>query len=172
MGPLRAEIEIDLPRRQIFEFVGDLANRPSFTDHFISDFHLSRIDSSGVGAGARFRFFAPPQAVWMDSTITELEEPHRIVESGRGGRLNRIPSATVWELVEGPGRLTTVRVSYWTEPSHPLDRAKEVLGAASVWYERDWREALRRLRDMLESGESAKDRVAVAGGNRYATGVP
>jgi Polyketide cyclase / dehydrase and lipid transport len=172
MGPLSAEIEIDVPRQRAFEFVGDLANRPSFTDHFISDFHLSRLESSGVGAGARFRFFAPPQAVWMDTTIAELDEPHRIVEHGRGGRANRVPSTTVWELVEGSGRMTKVRVAYWTEPSHHLDRAKEVLGAASVWYQRDWREALRRLRDILESGGPAEERVAVAGGNRYATGIP
>lgn len=172
MGPVSAEVEIDVPRQRAFDFVSDLANRPAFTDHFISDFHLSRIDSRGVGAGARFRFFAPPQAVWMDTSIAELEEPFRIVEHGRGGRANRIPSTTVWELTEGPGRSTTVRVSYRTEPSHPLDRAKELLGFASIWYERDWREALRRLRDLLESDPDAAVRIAVAGGNRYATGIP
>ena len=30
--------------------------------------------------------------------------PHRLVEHGRGGRANRIPSVTLWELTEGPGR--------------------------------------------------------------------
>jgi uncharacterized protein YndB with AHSA1/START domain len=172
MGPVRAEIEIDVPRQRAFEFVGDLANRPSFTDHFISGFHLSRIESSGVGAGARFKLSVPAHAVWMDTTIVELDEPHRIVERGRGGRCNRVPSHTVWELLEGPGSLTTVSVSYWTEPTHPVDRAKEVFGAASVWYERDWREALRRLRDLLESDAASDGRVGVAGGNRYATGIP
>ncbi len=172
MGPVSAEVEIDVPRQRAFEFIGDLANRPSFTDHFVSDFHLSRIDSSGVGAGARFRFFVPPQAVWMDTSIVELDEPFRIVERGRGGRANRIPLTTAWELTEGPGRLTTVRVSYRTEPSHPIDRAKELLGGSSFWYERDWREALRRLRDLLEADAPGGDRVAVAGGNRYATGIP
>jgi hypothetical protein len=172
MGPTSAQVEIDVSRQRAFDFIGDLANRPSFTDHFVSDFHLARIDSSGVGAGARFRFSVPPQAIWMDTSIVELDEPFRIVERGQGGRVNRIPSTTVWELTEGPGRLTTVRVSYRTEPSHPLDRAKELLGFASVWYERDWREALRRLRDLLESGDPAGSRVGVAGGNRYATGIP
>jgi hypothetical protein len=172
MGPVSAEVEIDVPRQRAFEFIGDLANRPSFTDHFVSDFHLSRIDSTGIGAGARFRFFAPPQAVWMDTSIVELDEPFRIVERGRGGRTNRVPSTTAWELTEGPGRLTTVRVSYRTEPSHPVDRAKELLGAASIWHQRDWREALKRLRDLLESDVPAGDRVVVAGGNRYATGIP
>lgn len=170
MGPVSAEAEIDLPRPRVFEAIADLALRPAFTDHFISDFRLTRIESSGVGAGARFRFDAPPRAVWMDSAIVELEEPHQIVEQGRGGRNNRVPSTTFWRLTEGPGSLTSVRVSYRTEPSHPLDRAVEVLGAASVWYERDWREALRRLRDLLETGELG-DRVAVAGGNPHPTGI-
>jgi len=68
------------------------------------------------------------------------------VEHGRGGRVNRIPSTTLWELTEGPGSLTKVRVSYWTEPANPVDRALERLSAASIPYERRWREALRRLR--------------------------
>jgi uncharacterized protein YndB with AHSA1/START domain len=172
MGPVSAEVAIDVPRERVFDFLGDLANRPSFTDHFISDFRLTRIESSGVGAGARFRFVVPPQAIWMDTVIEDLEAPHRISERGRGGRWNRIPAAIDWELIEGPGSLTTVRVVHLTRPSHPLDRAKEILGAASIWYGRDWAQALHRLRDLLESEPERIDRVAVAGGNRYPTGVP
>lgn len=172
MGPVSTEVEIDVPRERAFETIGDFSRRPSFTDHFISGFHLTRVDSAGIGAGARFRVKAPLNSIWMDTTIVEAEEPHRIVEHGRGGRNNRTPVTTVWELTEGPGSLTTVRVSHWTEPSHPLDRVREALGAASIFSERDWREALRRLRDLLESGAPGEGRVAVAGGNRYATGIP
>ena len=172
MGPVSAEIEIDVPRERAFEAIGDFSRRLSFTDHFVSGFHLTRIDSAGIGAGARFRIEAPLNSIWMDTTIVEMEEPHRIVEHGRGGRSNRTPTTIVWELTEGPGSLTTVRVSHWTEPSHPLDRAREALGAASIWLERDWREALRRLRDLLESGAPGEGQIAVAGGNRYATGIP
>src|SRR3954452_23247159 len=153
MGPVSAEIEIDVPRRRAFEAIADLSLRPSFTDHFLSDFHLTRIEPSGVGAGARFRFAVWPRAVWMDTTIAEIDEPHRLVEHGRGGRLNRVPSTTLWELTEGPGSLTRVRVSYSTEAPNPMDRALELLSGASIPYERRWREALRRLRDQLESGE-------------------
>ena len=104
--------------------------------------------------------------------IVETDEPHRIVEHGHGGRDNRVPSTTLWELTEGPGSLTTVRVSHWTEPSHRLDRAREALAATSIFSERGWRQALRRLRDLLEAGGPADGRIAVAGGNRYATGIP
>ncbi len=172
MGPVSAEIEIDVPRERVFERIGDLAKRPSFMDHFISDFHLTRIDSRGIGAGARFRFGQPLRSVWVDTVITQLERPHKIVERGRGGRANRIPTTTVWELLEGGGSLTRVRVAHWTEPSSPLDRALERASGASFWQQRGWTEALRRLRDQLESDETAAAPLAVAGGNAHATGIP
>jgi uncharacterized protein YndB with AHSA1/START domain len=172
MGPISAEVEIDVPRERVFELIDDLSARPSFTDHFLTDLHLTRIEPVGVGAGARFRVEAPLRSVWMDTMIVEQEEPFRIVERGQGGRTNRIANHTVWELTGGTGTLTAVRLSHWTEPTNPLDRALEVLSAGSVWQERGWREALRRLRDKLESDEPRVERIAVAGGNRYATGIP
>jgi uncharacterized protein YndB with AHSA1/START domain len=172
MGPISAEVEIDASRERVFELIGDLAARPSFTDHFLTDFHLTRIEPTGVGAGARFRVKAPLRSPWMDTTIVEQDEPHLTLERGLGGRVNRIATHTAWELTEGPGSLTTVRFSHWTEPTNPIDRALEVFSAGSVWQERGWREALRRLRDQLESDAPGGDRIAVAGGNRYATGIP
>jgi uncharacterized protein YndB with AHSA1/START domain len=171
MGPISAEIEIDVPREQVFATLADLSERPSFTDHFLTDFHLTRIDATGVGAGARFRVKGPLRSVWMDTTIVSLEEPFRVVEEGRGGRANRIPGHTVWELTEPAGGLTAVRVSHWTEPA-AIDRGLELLSAGSLFQARGWREALRRLRDSLEAERPVAERVAVAGGNRYATGIP
>lgn len=171
MGPISTEIEIDLPREQVFAALADLSRRPSFTDHFLIGFHLLRIDPVGVGAGARFRAKGPLRSPWMDTTIVSLETPFQIVEEGEGGRANRIRNHTVWELTETPGRLTAVRVSHWTEPG-ALDRGLELLSAGSLWQARGWREALRRLRDQLESEQPAAERVAVAGGNRLATGIP
>ncbi len=171
MGPISAEIEIDVPRERVFETLADLAARPSFTDHFLTDFHLTRIDAErGRRRGAVSRRRAAAQ-LWMDTDDRRQEEPFRIVEEGRGGRANRIPSHTVWELTEGAGSLTKVRVSYWTEPP-PGRPGLGVASAGSFWQQRGWREALRRLRDQLESDQLAAERIAVAGGNRYATGIP
>jgi uncharacterized protein YndB with AHSA1/START domain len=172
MGPVSAEIEIDLPRERVFEATADLSRRPSFTDHFLSDYRLTRIEPSGVGAGARFRFRHWPRSFWADTAIAELEAPHRIVEHGRGGRANRIPTTTVWELVGGSGSLTRLRVSFWTEPSKPVDRILEKLSGAAMRQERAWGEALRRLRDQLESDAPARPGLALAGGNPHATGIP
>jgi uncharacterized protein YndB with AHSA1/START domain len=172
MGPVSAEIEIDAPRELVFEALADLSRRPSFTDHFLGGFHLTRIESRGIGAGARFRLASPLRSIWMDTAIVESEPPHKLVERGRGGRGNRIPMNTVWELTEGTGSLTRVRVSFWSEPSNPLDRALEILAGNSISAERGWREALRRLRDRLEGGEPPPPALAVAGGNAHATGIP
>jgi uncharacterized protein YndB with AHSA1/START domain len=172
MGPVSAEIEIDAPRERVFEAIADLSRRPSFTDHFLADFRLTRLDPKGIGAGARYRIAAPLRSVWTDSAIAELEPWHRLVERGRCGRVNRIPSTVAWELTGAAGSLTRVRVSHWTEPANPLDRAVEVLAASSFWGQRGWREALRRLRDQLESEGAAPAPLAVAGGNAHATGIP
>lgn len=172
MGPLSTEIEIDAPRERVFAAISDLAERPSFTDHFLAGFHLTRLESSGIGAGARFRVIAPLRKVWMDTAIAELEPPHKLVERGCGGRGNRIPSTTVWELTEGAGSLTRLQVSHWTEPSNPVDRVVEALSGNARSQQRGWNEALRRLRDRIESDEAAPAPIAVAGGNPHATGIP
>ncbi len=171
MGPVSASIEIDVPRLRAYEELCDLSRRPAFTDHFVSGFRLLRIDPRGVGAGARFRFRMPLRSVWADTTIVEADQPSRIVERGSGGRANRIPTRTVWEILEGPGSLITVRVAFWTEPG-PVDRGIEAISGTSIWQQRGWREALRRLRDRLESEAAAEPPVAVAGGNAHATGIP
>ncbi len=172
VGPVSAEIEVDVSRERAFEAIADLARRPSFTDHFLEEFHLTRIVATGVGAGARFRIRSPLRSIWMDTAITAQTAPHRVVEHGRGGRGNRIGARTVWDLEEGPGGLTKIHLSRWTEPSNPVDRALELLAANSFWEERGWREALRRLRDQLESSAPSSAPVVLAGGNRYATGIP
>ncbi|HYU61929.1 MAG TPA: SRPBCC family protein [Solirubrobacterales bacterium] len=164
MGPISASIVVDQPRERVFDFLCDLANRESFSDHFISELRLERLPSSGVGAAARFRTEPPFTTLWMETIIEEAERPHRIYERGRGGRIDRIPVFTVWELVGEPGGATELRLTFWTEPSHPVDRARELFGATR-WYRRQWRRALRRLKGLLESGASVEP-VRVAGEDR------
>ncbi len=170
MGPVNAEIEIDVPRERAYDFLADLSNRPSFTDHFITGFHLSRIESTGIGAGARFEL--EPISTWMDTVIEELEPPHRISERGRGGRVNRTSFRTAWELSEAASGMTSVRVVFWSEPVHVFDRVREVFGARSMRIRRQWEEALRRLRELLESDQILVAPRQVAGGNRSTTGIP
>ena len=73
---------IDVPRERAFAFLADLANRPAFMGRFLSDFRLQRLDSTGVGAAARFR--VRERGLWMETVIAELEPPYRIIERGSG----------------------------------------------------------------------------------------
>ena len=161
MGPISAETTIDAPRERVWALVSDLADRPAYCDHFQHEYRLERLESRGVGASARFRVEATRMKIWMETVVSEAQAPHRLFESGRGGRLDRIPIFTVWELAEGAGRITEARVTFWTEPSHPLDRVRERLGARR-WFRRQWAHALERLRDLAESGDAVEP-VGVAG---------
>lgn len=164
MDPISATTTIDAPRERVFEFLLDLANRPAIADHFQQDFRLERLDSAGVGAAARFRL---RDRGWMETEIAALAFPHRIVERGRGGRTDRVPSRTVWELVPGPGAAgCEVTVSFWTEPTHPADRLRERLGSGRR-LRRALARTLDRLRDVIEN-ERRVERVAVAGADRLA----
>jgi uncharacterized protein YndB with AHSA1/START domain len=164
MRPVSATISIDAPREKVYDLLSDLSVRPSFTDHFLTDYRLGRVDPVGPGAAARFRL--RESGVWLDTVIDEASErPHLLREHGHGGRSNRVPTFTVWELAEGPGGDgCEVTVTFWTEPKHPLDKARELFGA-SRYFRRDWRRALARLRELAE-GERAVERVAIAGGDR------
>ncbi len=164
MGPVIAETSIDAPRERVFEAIADLAYRPLFCDHFIEDFHLERLESSGAGAAARFRVDLKRFPIWMETVITELDPPHRIVETGRGSRADRMPIGTAWELVEGPAATTEVTVTFWADAESHADAAKGRLGA-DRWYRRQWKRALERLRDRLEQGEPLEP-VRVAGASR------
>ncbi|HTT93710.1 MAG TPA: SRPBCC domain-containing protein [Solirubrobacterales bacterium] len=172
MGPISAEIEIDASREAAFSLLSDLARRPAFTDHFLSGFRLTRIDARGEGAGARFRVEAPLRSPWEDTTIVSLEEPFKIEERGAGGRSNRIPTHTVWEIEPGRAGMTLVRLTHWTAPTEPVDKLVESLSFGAHFQRKGWSEALRRLRDILEAEGPGGERIAVAGGNRYATGIP
>src|ERR1700752_2497078 len=101
MGPISVRRSIDAPRERVFDFVSDLANRPAFTDHFIGDLRLERPESRGGGASARMRIAR--RGLWLETVVVEASGPHRILERGRGGRWDRIPIATAWELVAQAG---------------------------------------------------------------------
>src|ERR1700761_5257301 len=122
MGPVVAEIEVETTREAAFELLTDLGRRPNFTDHFLTGFRLTRIDARGLGAGARFRVKAPLRSPWEDTAIMELEEPNRIEERGAGGRVNRIPTHTVWEIEPSKAGVVLVRVTHWTAPEEPNDK--------------------------------------------------
>lgn len=165
---MTASIVVSAPRERVFDFLQDIANHPEFTDHYLVDWHLTRIDSVGVGAGARFRVKAPgARFSWGDVTFTEVERPHRIVELGRTGKNNRVRTLGVYELVPVHGTSTRVSFTLQTIPVTPSDHLQELLGGRA-WLKRKNQRAMRRLRAIFDhadvAAKAASRRVTVAGG--------
>ena len=161
MGPVSAKVTIDVPREDVFAILMDLSARPAFTDHFMEGFHLLRMEPVGIGAGARFKL---PDAGWVDSIIDETDAPHRMVERGRGGYLNRIPNVTEWLLSETGPDGCEVQLTFWTEPEHVLDKLRDAK-TRERRLGKGLKQALERLREVAESG-APPERIAVAGGDR------
>ena len=106
MNPYTVSTTISKPREEVFEYLRDIANHAEFSDHYLTDWHLLREDSQGVGAGARFRINAPLNRFsWADLTIAEVQPPYRILARGRGGKFNRIRLLATYTLSEGAQRL-------------------------------------------------------------------
>ena len=166
MDPVLVDVTIARPREEVYEYLADMANHAEFTDHYLVDWHLTREDSYGPGAGARFRVKAPMNRFsWGDSTFTEMQPPRLIVERGRTGKFNRILTRGVYELEDAPGGSTRVTFTLETKPKTLSDKLLEAFGARG-WMKRRNAKAMRRLRNILEEGLDRGDRVTVAGGAR------
>jgi uncharacterized protein YndB with AHSA1/START domain len=173
VDPLTVETTIARPREEVFEYLADIANHAEFTDHFMVDWRLTREDTYGPGAGARYKVKAPlTRFPWGDSTFVELDRPRRIVEVGRMGKFNRIRTLGVYELERAAGNSTRVRFTLETEPKMLSDKFLESLGARA-WMKRKLGKAMRRLRSILEEDHDRGTRPTIAGGPRKpATGGP
>ena len=162
MEPFTVTTTVARPREEVFDYLADIANHAEFTDHFLKDFHLTREQSYGRGAGARYRVDMPLNRFpWADTTIVELDPPYRLVEQGRAGKYNRIKVNTEYRLLEGAGDTTRVELTSETEPALVTDRLLEKLGARG-WLRRQNRRALRRLRAILEDDEMRGRRATLA----------
>jgi uncharacterized protein YndB with AHSA1/START domain len=163
MDPVTVSVTIDRPREEIFTYLLDIANHSEFTDHYLVDWRLTREQSVGRGAGARFRIARRRNRFnWADVTLIEVEAPRRIVEAGRGGKGNRVRLRGVYDLEQGPGGTTRVSWSVETRSATLSDRLAE--GRLRRYLKRKNGKALRRLRRILEEGEGRGQRVTLAAG--------
>jgi uncharacterized protein YndB with AHSA1/START domain len=164
VDPVIVSVKIGRPREEVFAYLADIANHLEFSDHYLEQFRLTRLDSYGQGAGARFRLRAPFQRfAWGDMTFAVVEPPHRIVAVGRAGKFNRIRTTAIWTLDVAPGGGTEVEIMFESEPAFPTDRIVEALTGQRGWFKRKLRKALSRLQAILEENEDRGARPTVAG---------
>ena len=166
MDPVSVSVTIARPREEVFEYLLDVANHAEFCDHYLVDWHLTREDSYGVGAGARYHVRRRiDRFAWADVTFVEVDRPWRIIAPGRMGKYNRIRTTSIWELDPSGAQSTQVTWTFTAEPKTASDRYMQRLGA-SRWFKRRHKKALRRLRSILEENRDRGRRATVAGGAR------
>jgi uncharacterized protein YndB with AHSA1/START domain len=139
---------ISAPRKQVFDFVNDLAARPAFTDHFLRDYRLARVNPVGAGAAARFQLAAPLSKQYAELTIREADRPRRIVEELRVGRRGRNRSLAVYDFTRESDGVTRVELTTLSEPATIFDRLTEI--GAATWIRRQTKKSLERLRMIFE----------------------
>jgi uncharacterized protein YndB with AHSA1/START domain len=167
MEPVTLTTTIAKPREEVFEYLADVANHEEFSDHCMVDWHLTREDSYGRGAGARFRVKSRfDRFSYGDITLTELTPPQRIVATGRAGRFNRNRTLTTWTLEEDGAGRTKVTFETQSTPALKSDELMEKLLRVRAAATRCHQRALDRLRSILESGDGRGGRTTVAGGAR------
>jgi uncharacterized protein YndB with AHSA1/START domain len=153
---------ITAPREQVFDFVCDLAARPAYTDHFMRDYRLARVNPVGEGAAARFAMKVPTGKQYAELTITKADRPRRIVEELAVGRRGRNRSLAVYDFTDEGHGVTRVELTTFSEPATLVDRFKE-LGAHS-WVRRQTGKALSRLRMIFEEPPKGElKRATIAG---------
>lgn len=171
MDPVSASVVIQRPREEVFAYLADIANHPSFLDHRLVDWRLTREDSIGLGAGARVRArLRFNRFARYDVTFHEVEAPHRIGIVGRGGKYDRTRvqgEITVVETSDGGSR---VSFTIDTEPKLPSDHLMELVSGQHGVAQRGLRKGLRRLQEILETEDgvarAASSRASIAGGAR------
>jgi uncharacterized protein YndB with AHSA1/START domain len=153
---------ISAPREQIFDFVSDLAARPAYTDHYMRDYRLARVNPVGPGAAARFQLRGPVAKEYAELTVREVDRPRRIVEEIRLGRRGRNRFVAVYDFMNEGGGTTRVELTTYGEPATMVDRMRQI-GAAG-WIRRQSKKALERLRMIFEEPpEGELKRATIAG---------
>ena len=153
---------ISADREAIFDFVCDLASRPAYTDHYMRDYRLARVNPVGEGAAARFQVKAPLAKEYAELQVREVDRPRRIVEELAVGRRGRNRFVAVYDFTQEARGVTRVELTTYGEPATFVDRLKQT-GAAG-WLRRQTAKQLERLRMIFE--EPPKEplrRVTIAG---------
>ena len=125
MDPVTVSIVVSAPREQVFDYLQDIANHPEFTDHYLVDWHLTRIDSVGRGRGralSREGARQPLQLGRRDVRRGRAPAPDR---RGRAAPARTTASARSASTSSRPPRRGTTRVRFTLR-----DRARDAVRPA------------------------------------------
>ena len=163
MRTVTATQTVDSPRERVFEYLSDVSNYAEFSDHYMHDLRLERLDSRGRGASLCFRLAFPLARQWGDIVLEQLDPPHRIVAKGGMGRVGRIAIECSYTLTTVAYEMTHVEYRFASKPAKSIDRLREAIGMR-FWMTVQARRALRRLAAVLEGREQIVAPVRAAAG--------
>ena len=163
MRPFTVSQTVDAPRERVFDYLIDVANYAQFSDHYLGDLRLERLDSSGRGASFSFRLRFRLGRQWGDLALAEIERPHRVVARGRMGRIGRVPIEATYLLTTAGQGMTRVEYRFESRPKRPIDRLREAPGMRS-WMKFQARRALRCLVAVIEVGNPSAQPISSAAG--------
>jgi uncharacterized protein YndB with AHSA1/START domain len=158
MRRIVSSITIDAPRERVFDYLSDIANHNAFSDHYLKDFRLGRLDSRGVGASASFKIRFG-SSLWGETVITELEPPYRVVLDGQSGRRGRVKTRAVYTLTPYGQGMTKLEYELSSTDSTRVDGLRAAFGGRA-WLKRQTHRALRRLAQALEEERPVVHRAA------------
>ena len=163
MDPVTAHVVIGRPREEVFEYLADIANHSEFSDHYLKEWQLTRVESYGRGAGARFRIDAP-----LDRFSWARHDVHRgpaaVQHRRRGAGREVQPQQDLDDVDAGAaGNGTRVDVTTESEPALPTDKLIEAVTGRRGWTKRNLRRALSRMQSILEEDHDRGARVTVGG---------
>jgi uncharacterized protein YndB with AHSA1/START domain len=153
MRRITSSITIDAPRERVFDYLADISNHNAFSDHYLKDFRLARLDSRGVGAAASFKIRFG-SSLWGETVITELERPYRVALDGQSGRRGRVKTRAVYTLTPYGQDMTKLDYELSSTASTGVDELRATLGGRA-WLKRQSHRALRRLARALEEEQPA-----------------
>ena len=145
MSSLTVSTTIARSPADVYELLDDLANHEQFIDHFLVDWHVTREDTRGVGAGVRLRTTVGSH---RDAEITVIESsPSRIVETGRGGKGMQSRTRGTYTL-EPSGDGTLVTFTLEMEPASLAERMQAPV--ARAYMRKQNAKAMERLKALME----------------------
>jgi uncharacterized protein YndB with AHSA1/START domain len=162
MRPFTCSVTIDAPRERVFEYLEDIANHVEFSDHYLKDFRLERIESRGVGAAARFRI-GFGRSLWGELEIAQLDRPYRIALEGEAGRLGRVKVHAAYTLTPFANDMTRLEYELSTTPATRSAELRATFGGRT-WLKLQSRKGLQRLAQVLEEGRPRTHAASVAAG--------
>jgi carbon monoxide dehydrogenase subunit G len=167
VDPVTSSVSIQRPREEVFAYLSDIANHKRFLDGRLTDWHLTREDSIGLGAGVRVRAkLLLNRFSYYDVTFTEVEPPYRIAMVGRGGKYDRTLVLGEITIRDEGAHGSQVTWTIETETTLPSDQIMEVVAGQRGVAKRALKKGLERLRAILDDGAEGAAPVSIAGGAR------